>query len=223
MIGAQNNEWPSGTFGWNTSAAIQVHHAGSLNIVNCDLESVVGEEWLHPGNRLANTTGGALNIVDVTVESESSFHIGGDAHVTWRGNTDGGMNGFGSDPTKVPPYFDSTYTSNGTVACDFWIFAERLLVVTVALDATGGLLLSDQIFSRGAGYATEERTSFVSRSPPGFPTVDGDARSGNSMSFRVILDHVTLRDWSWIAVCEGPTDTVVCGYCKYTSSQIRLV
>ena len=34
------------------------------------------EEWIHPGNRLANITSGALNIVDVTVESESSFHIG---------------------------------------------------------------------------------------------------------------------------------------------------
>ena len=42
VIGAQNNEWPSGTFGWNSSAAIQMHHAGSLNIVNSDLESVVG-------------------------------------------------------------------------------------------------------------------------------------------------------------------------------------
>ena len=31
----------------------------------------------------------------MTVESESSFHIGGDARVVWSGNTDGGMNGFG--------------------------------------------------------------------------------------------------------------------------------
>ena len=120
LIGAQNNEWPSGTYDWNRSAALQMHHAGSLNIVNCDLESVIGEEWIHPGNRLANITSGDLNIVDVTVESESSFHIGGDATVVWRGNSDGGMNGFGSDPSKVPPYFD------------------------VAADATGGLLVADQ-------------------------------------------------------------------------------
>ena len=147
---------------------------------------MAGEEWIHPGNRLVNITSGELNIVDVTVESESSFHIGGDALVTWRGNTDGGMNGFGSDPTKVPPYFD------------------------IAHDATGSLLLSDQVFSRGAGYGTEERTPFIRRSPADFPTTNGDAHA-NSTNFRVSLDHVTLRDWSWIAVCKGPND-LVCGY-----------
>ena len=59
------------------------------------------------GNRLVNVTSGLLNLVDVTVESQSSFHIGGGAMVSWRGNADGGMNGFGG-MKYPPPYFDIT-------------------------------------------------------------------------------------------------------------------
>ena len=105
VIGVQPNEWPPGRYDWNASAAIQIHDSGALNVVDCDLESVVGAEWDHPGNRLVNVTGGILNMVDVTVESESSFHIGGGAVVSWRGNADGGMNGFGG-MKHPPPYFD---------------------------------------------------------------------------------------------------------------------
>jgi hypothetical protein len=85
--------------------------------------------------------------------------------VTWRGNTDGGMNGFGSDPHKVPPYFD------------------------IAPDATGGLLLSDQVFSRGAGYAREERAPFVYRK-------SSSAQDGNESSlgsFLVSLDRCAQK------------------------------
>ncbi len=34
---------------------------------------------------MVNITSGLLNIVDVTVESQSSFHIGGAGTVSWRG------------------------------------------------------------------------------------------------------------------------------------------
>ena len=49
----------------------------------------------------------------------------------------------------------------------------------------------------------EDRASFVRRVPT--------AAHPDSSSFRVSLDRVTLRDWSWTAVCEGPSDPV-CGY-----------
>ena len=75
------------------------------------------------------------------------------------------MNGFGSDPHKVPPYFD------------------------IAPDATGGLLLSDQVFSRGAGYAREERAPFVYRK-------SSSAQDGNESSlgsFLVSLDRCAQK------------------------------
>jgi hypothetical protein len=76
------------------------------------------------------------------------------------------MNGFGSDPHKVPPYFD------------------------IAPDATGGLLLSDQVFSRGAGYAREERAPFVYRK-------SSSAQDGNESSlgsFLVSLDRCVRKN-----------------------------
>eukprot|EP01047_Picozoa_sp_COSAG01_P064339 COSAG01_NODE_8498_length_2763_cov_1.614489_1_plen_416_part_00 len=165
---------------------------GSLNVVNCDLESVVGAEWSHPFNRLVNVTAGVLNLVDVTVESESSFHIGGVATVRWSGNTDGGMNGFGG-MTYPPPYFD------------------------VAPDATGSLTIANQEFSRGAGYGLECRAPFVNRS-----IADATSRCrlhGQTLdcgkynsTFRVIFDNLVLRDWTWTAVCDGSQDDHTCGY-----------
>ena len=101
VIGALNNEWVPGTFDFNNSAAISIHDSGSLNVVNCDLESVIGAEWSNPGNRLVNVTAGVLNLVDVTVESESSFHIGGDAVVTWRGNTGDGVIAYFYSPCRA--------------------------------------------------------------------------------------------------------------------------
>ena len=41
VIGSLNNEWPANKFDWNNAAAIQIHHSGSLNVVNCDLECVI--------------------------------------------------------------------------------------------------------------------------------------------------------------------------------------
>jgi hypothetical protein len=196
VIGALDNEWPKGLYDWNQSAAIEIHEDGSLNVVNCDLESVIGAEWNHPGNRLVNITAGTLNMVDATVESQSSFHIGGSGVVTWNGNQDGGMNGFGG-MLYPPPYFD------------------------IAPGAMGRLTLKNQEFSRGAGYGRECRAPFVSRNitdaPPGSCRLHGqtlDCGEFNS-TFRVVFDGLVLRDWTWTAVCGGdgtPKTDPACGY-----------
>ena len=175
VIGTQDNEWPPGSFDWNQSCAVEIHHSGSLNMVDCDLEQISGKEWINPGSRIANITAGLLNMKDVTVESESSFHIGGTGAVTWAGNTDGGMNGFGG-PCKGLPFFD------------------------VGPEASGTLILRDQEWSRGAGYWRECPTPFIQRTATAaYP----------DSTFRVLLDGVTLRDWTWMAVC---TSDLPCGY-----------
>jgi len=157
----------------------------------------VGAEWSHPGNRLVNVTAGSLNLVDVTVESESSFHIGGIASVSWTGNTDGGMNGFGG-MKYPPPYFD------------------------IAPSATGRLTLVNQEFSRGAGFGRECRAPFVSRNitdaSPGSCRLNGQTLDCGELNstFRVVFQGLVLRDWTWTAVCGGSDGTLktdpTCGY-----------
>ena len=62
--------------------------------------------------------------------------------------------------------------------------------------ATGSLLIKDQIFSRGADYAGEQPASFLWRDR-------SDATDANPGAFAVVLDGVTLRDWSWFADSRG--------------------
>ena len=62
--------------------------------------------------------------------------------------------------------------------------------------AEGSLVIKDQNFNRGTGYADEQPASFIWRD------VDS-ANSARPMSFRVVLDGVVLRDWTWSGTHVG--------------------
>eukprot|EP01052_Picozoa_sp_SAG31_P033096 SAG31_NODE_3697_length_3978_cov_1.827791_3_plen_82_part_01 len=63
--------------------------------------------------------------------------------------------------------------------------------------ATGTLIIKDQVFSRGCGYATEQPASFIWRN------VSDPGMQENLIGFRVIMDGVTFRDWSWYGNSRG--------------------
>ena len=66
----------------------------------------------------------------------------------------------------------------------------------IAPTATGSLVVKDQTFSRGCGYAEEQPASFVWR--------DADVTTqDNPVGFQVVMDGVTFRDWSWFADHRG--------------------
>jgi hypothetical protein len=72
----------------------------------------------------------------------------------------------------------------------------RMNFFDINASAEGSLVIKDQDFSRGTGYSNEQPASFIWRD------VDS-ANSARPMLFRVVLDGVTLRDWSWSATHVG--------------------
>jgi hypothetical protein len=110
--------------------------------------------------------GGVLSLKNIIYEAMSSFHIGG-GDVIWNGGLDDGLNG--------------EIGVNGDWRMNFF---------DINASAEGSLVIKDQNFNRGTGYADEQPASFIWRDV-------STANSARPMSFRVVLDGVTLRDWSW--------------------------
>ena len=90
--------------------------------------------------------GGALNLHNVIYEAMSSFHIGSltsgsgaegsSVNIVWNGGLDDGL--------------------NGAVQGDW-----RMNFFDIDPEARGSLVVKDQIFSRGAGYANGQPASFI--------------------------------------------------------------
>ena len=181
-IGAQPLGWVAAeghVYPGNDSVALHIPY-GSLDVVNCDLENVAVEAWKFPGARTVRILGGSLNLHNVIYEAMNSFHIGtrpgsgsesSSVNVVWNGGLDDGLNGAVSTAWRMN-FFD------------------------IHPEAKGSLVVKDQDFSRGAGYANEEPASFIWRD------VTNDT-SAAPVGFDVVLDGVTLRDWSWIGDERG--------------------
>ena len=96
---ASSQDWPGPPgqvnmpgYDWNEACPLELHGSYSIQVESCDLEVNQDGEWTPGGAgiRIANVTGvGKLSIKDTCVEMQGSFHIGGEAAVSWDGNTDG--------------------------------------------------------------------------------------------------------------------------------------
>ena len=97
---ASSQDWPAADpndpvvagYDWNLACPLELHQSFSIQAVSCDLELNQYGEWAAGGGglRIANVTGaGKLSIKDTCVEMQGSFHIGGNAEVSWDGNDDG--------------------------------------------------------------------------------------------------------------------------------------
>lgn len=62
--------------------------------------------------------------------------------------------------------------------------------------AKGFLTVTDHVFSRGCGYFDEDPASFIYRNVTA-------ASSAEPNMFEVLLERVTLRDWSWFGDKRG--------------------
>ena len=168
------NEYPG-----NSSVALHINY-GSLDVVNCDLENTAVPAWKYAGARTVRMLGGSLNLHNIIYEAESSFHIGTRA-------------GSGAEASSVAIVWNGGLDDglNGAVQGGW-----RMNFFDIDPRATGSLLIKDQVFSRGADYAGEQPASFLWRDR-------SDATDANPGTFAVVLDGVTLRDWSWFADSRG--------------------
>ena len=99
-----------------------------------------------PGARTVRMLGGALNLHNIIYEAMNSFHIGSlhsgsgaegsSVNIVWNGGLDDGL--------------------NGAVQGDW-----RMNFFDIDPFARGSLVVKDQIFSRGAGYANGQPASFI--------------------------------------------------------------